>query len=541
MTSKQQNIGALFAVGVLLGSLWFASCKDPISGEPRANQPPRTYLWTDTVGIVQTSRVQIHWWGDDPDGLVKGYVVSMDGVTWSWTTAHDSTFSVTLSGLTTLVAHFRAAAVDMQGNGRWDATSYAGSINVGAEPFTDLDSNGVYTPGEPFVDYGAIDPNPPQLNVVIQNSPPSLRFADKTDVPAVTLPVASFLLTPTDVDGNETVVRFYLALNDTAQANWVEIPATATLITLVGDLSDTAATQTTARAYSGVELEDLGVNLPGLRLNANNVLYAYAEDLAGATSPITRMPDTTHTWFVKKPAGRRNLLLADDYNPANPNPDDVYRTALQSTPDASGLTFSDYDIIDLRSYPVPAPIHRPMLLKTFELYKIVFWYAKIANFGYAQNTLPEYVKSGGKVLMTSGFENFIDVLGLPIDFAPVDSLITSYTDSAGSTVYGYIPRTYQGSLILSTDTTKYPTLQFDRTALFGTYAVAPALGQTTIYTLDYPKNPPNTQEIWQGTPPVGIRSSDGKIIFMTVPMHLMNTPGTLVKFFTAVLRDDFGG
>jgi hypothetical protein len=541
VTQKHHSLGILLVSGILLSSLWLVSCKDPISGEPRANQPPRTYLWTDTVGIVQTSRVQIHWWGDDPDGLVKGYVVSVDGVSWGWTIGHDSTFSVQLAGLTTIIAQFRAAAVDMEGNGRWDSASYAGSINVGPEPFTDLDSNDVYTPGEPFVDYGAIDPNPPHLDVTIQNSPPTLRFADKTDIPAVTLPVASFLLDPADVDGDETIVRFYLALNDTSAGNWVEIPGTTSLMTLEGDLSNPAATTSTAKVFSGTQLEDLGISLPGLRLDANNVLYAYAEDLAGARSPVVRMPDTTHTWFVKKPAGRRKLLLVDDFVPASPNPDDVYKTALQATPDGSGSNFGDYDIVDLRSYPIPAPLHRPMLTRTFSLYQVVFWYAKIANFGYAQNTLPEYLSSGGKVLMTSGFENFIDVLGLPIDFAPVDSLITSYTDSTGSSVYGYVSRVYAGSQVLSTDTTKYPTLQYDRTALFGTYAVTPALGQSVIYTLDYPKNPPNTQELWVGKPPVGIRSDDGSIIFMTVPMHLMDTPGSLVKFFTAILRDDFGG
>jgi hypothetical protein len=520
------------------------SCQDPITGGRGENLPPKTYVWTDTLGVTQTSRVRMYWWGDDPDGFVQGYLVSFNGIDWEWTTDQERILTLQLGGVDSLLAQFRGSAVDMEGNGQWDANIISGNVSFGPEPYDDLDSNGVYSPGEPFVDYGAVDPTPSRLEFEVQNSPPTMAFAENTDIPAVTLPVASFLLDGRDLDGDETVVRYMLALNDTSAGNWIEVPGSVRLITLVADFSTITPPAVPADIYAGTEQVDLGISIPNLRLDAENVLYAYCVDLAGAQSDVVRMPDTTRTWTVRRPIGRVKLLLVDDYAASNPNPDDVYRTALQNAQDGSASSFGDYDVLDLRNYPIPAPLHQPMISLTLGQYPAVFWYAKIANLNYAHNTLPPYMVRGGKVLMTTGFENFIDVLGLPIDFAPIDSLVTGYVDSTGGSRPGYISRVYMNSIIQSTDTTAYPRLLYDRTALFGTYAAEPSLGATALYRLDLPKNPPNALELWVGTPPVGIRSASGNIIFMTVPMHLMNTTdpqgNRLVRFFESVLRDDFG-
>jgi hypothetical protein len=186
-----------------------------------------------------------------------------------------------------------------------------------------------------------------------------------------------------------------------------------------------------------------------------------------------------------------------------------------------------------------------MLIATFRLYNSVLWFARIANLNYAQNSLPEYMASGGKVLFTTGFQNFVDPQGLPIDFMPIDSLITGYTDSSGVSRAGFIPRVYLNSVVRSSDTTSHPTMVYDRTAIFGTYAVVEAPGQQVLYRLDPAKNPPNTQELWTGTPAVGVRSASGNIVVMVVPLHLMNTTdGTgksrLVTFFESIFGDGFG-
>ena len=537
------------ALVLCAGGFLMNGCADSVSGARIANEPPRTFLWTDTLNLVQSSQVRVHWWGDDPDGFVQGYLVSIDGIQWNWTTSQESTFTIALGGVDSILAMIRVSAVDERGNGRRDASVSAGGITFGPEPFADADSNGMYTEGEAFVDFGAIDPTPAFLNVAVKNTPPTVDFVQNTDIPAVTLPVASFLLQGRDVDGNETIVRYFVALNDTA-GTWTELPGSISLLTLSGDLSNPSDTVVSAKIFSGTGLTDPGISIPGMALNANNVLWVYAEDIAGSRGAVSRMPDTTRTWFVKKPSVRRKLLVIDDFSGGTPNPDVVYASALDSAQDGSGSTFGDYDVLDLQTNPIPGALHIPMLLQTMRQYSMVFWYARIANFNYAQNTLPDYMNGGGKVLMTTGFQNFVDPLGLPIDFAPVDSLITEYVDSVGNPVYGYISRVYGTSVVSSTDTTRYPRMvvagSSSSATLFGYYAITPALGDSAIYRLDLPRQDLPSPEPWLGTPPVGIRSNNGRMIFFSFPLYLLGSTdeegrNRLIRFFESVLRDDFGG
>ncbi|MBI4427657.1 MAG: hypothetical protein HY562_00900 [Ignavibacteriales bacterium] len=523
-------------------------CKDRITGELYSNRPPKTYIWVDTVASTLTSQVKLHWWGDDPDGFVVGYFVSIGGLQWTFTTRQDSTFTVQLGTVDTLLTTFRVAALDNSGNGVWDSNVQAGTISFGPEPYNDLDSNNNYSAGEPFVDLGAADPAPARLDLKIKNSPPTAQFANLTSIPSETLPVATFLIEGNDLDGKATIVNYFISLNepDTSKPGWEKLPASASIVTIVGDSSQFQNSIISAEILFGTELLSLGQTISGLRLNSNNVVYLYCKDLSGASSPVVRMPDSTRTWYVRKPSTNRRLLLVNDYGPANPDPFAVYASALNAAGDGTGGTFGDYDLMHLINNPVPTPIHKPMLTATFRLYKYVFWFSKIANFNFAQNTLPEFMDAGGKVLISTGFQNFIDPQGLSIDFAPIDSLVTSYTDTAGNTRFGFIPRVYLNSIVLSSDTTRYPEMVFDRTAIFGSYAVAAAPGQEVIFRLDYPKNPPNTQETWVGQPSVGVRSSQGKMLFLTIPLHLMNSVDTfgsnrLVRFFEKVFRDDFGG
>jgi hypothetical protein len=186
-----------------------------------------------------------------------------------------------------------------------------------------------------------------------------------------------------------------------------------------------------------------------------------------------------------------------------------------------------------------------MLIATFKLYNSIFWFSKISNLNFAQNSIPEYLQHGGKVIFSTGFQNFIDPQGLPIDFMPIDSLITSYVDSLGSVRFGFIPRVYNGSVLTSFDTLRFPSMVYDRTAIFGTYAVVEAPGQQVLYRLAEAKNPPNTQEFWTGTPTVGVLSAQKNIIVITAPLHLMNSIDTngknrLVQFFESALKDEFG-
>jgi len=545
------NIAVLIVSGVLIASTnFFAGCKESPTTLVVSNQPPETYLWVDTLGSIQTSQVRLHWWGDDPDGFILGYLITIDGIHWTFTTANDSTLIVSIGNNMLDTANIQVVAVDKQGNGHYDAAVVRNGRNFGPEAFVDSDSNGVYTQGEHFNDYGAIDPTPASITVVVKNTSPTVEFDPNTKLPLRTLPVVSVLFSGNDLDGNSTIKEYYIALNDTADTSWARIPNTVSILTLVGDLSDTSANVVSAVLKSGVNAEDIGVSVKNLRLNQNNVLYIYAVDITGAKSAIARLPDTTRTWYVQKPRGRRKLLLIDDYGTASPNPDVVYKEILDSTFNSEGKSYGDFDVLDLFGQPISVTVAKPMILETMKLYQMIFWYSKIANLRYAQETIPSYLMNGGKALFSTGFDNFIISSDeLPLDFAPIDSLLTSYKVNDSTTNAGYISRVYANSKVLPVDSAQanpHPLLVFDRTAIFGSYAAREGPTDKVLYRLDLPK-PQNFQEQWVGNPAVGIQSNNGRLIFFTVPLHLMrtydaadNNRSRLVKLFERIFRGDFG-
>ena len=127
--------------------LWGCEPADP--GAPMANQPPSTrivlapmladttYVYNaDSSAVIDTIIVQHHpdhyvstssmfrvqWFGNDPDGTVGGYLISVDAGAEFWTTRGDSLFSFTSSIPDTnnparmLETHtLRVAAVDNEG------------------------------------------------------------------------------------------------------------------------------------------------------------------------------------------------------------------------------------------------------------------------------------------------------------------------------------------------------------------------------------------------------------------------------------------
>ncbi len=536
--------------GVIVAGNIFSGCQETPSTSSRPNQSPETHLWVDTIGSVQTSQVTLHWWGDDPDGFIRGYLITVDGISWGFTAANESTFVISVGSNILDTARIQIAAVDQEGNGGYDHVVVHNGISFGGEAFEDNDSNGVYTVGEPYVDYGAIDPTPARISVLVKNTPPVVTFDALSTVPSKTLPVATVLFTGTDIDGNSTIREYFIAMNDTADTSWTKIPNTVSMLTLVGDLTDTSATTVPAVLKSGIAADDIGISVNNLKLNSNNAMYLYAVDITGAKSKIVRMPDTTKTWFVQKPRGRRKLLLVDDYGTANPNPDLIYKDVFDSTLNSQGVSYKDYDVLDINGQPISVNVAAPMILETMKLYPMVFWYSKIANLRYAQETIPQYLLNNGKAIFTTGFDNFITSSDeLAIDFAPVDSLLTSYKVNDSTINGGYIPRVYLNSKVLpvdSNDANPHPVLLFDRTAIFGTYAAQEGSLDKVLYRLDLPK-PANSQELWVGNPAVGIQSNNGRLIFFTVPLHLMrtydpldNNKSRLIKLFERIFKGDFG-
>ena len=347
-------------------------------------------------------------------------------------------------------------------------------------------------------DRGLADPTPATNLYPVVNSPPSVSFNPGTEIADTTFPVASFSWIGTDPDGDNTIKYYYWALNDTA--NWHSVSPNTTLITL--------------RQTDGI--------IP----NSNNILYLKAEDIAGMFSPVKRMPDTNKTWFVRAKVG--SILLINDYFRTVPT--DVvqavnfYNNALDS---AFQNNYSKLDIKVAGGANIPKIIN-PMFIETLKLFQCVIWFGYRSpndntNFDLAQQTLPFYVVSGGKVLFSTGFPDAITSQGSIINFAPVDSVTN-----------------FQIVNVLTTEQTMvfspgYPVLEVS-TTIDRVRGIKYWAGTPVIYKLNY-STPYDTSKI---TVCIKDAVSNPKVFFLSVPLNRMNGNGGATYFIRKVLSVDFG-
>ena len=176
---------------LLISAVTLYNCTDVPEGM-LTNSAPETYLslFPDSIISPHITRLKITWWGDDPDGLVKGYRFSFDSTNWTYKEGNDSTFQLVIVGNDSTF-RFWVAAVDDKGN---------------------------------------IDPTPASNLFPVYNSPPSVSFNGGTSIPDTSFPVATFAWTGTDPDGDGSISKYYYALNDTS--TWNELSATTSTITL---------------------------------------------------------------------------------------------------------------------------------------------------------------------------------------------------------------------------------------------------------------------------------------------------------------------
>lgn len=432
------------------------SCKDPITGQIE-NLPPNTNLsiFPDSIIAPGSTLKTIRWWGDDPDGFVKGFRISFDSVNWGYTAKNDSTFVLNITG-TDSTFRFFVAAVD---------------------------------------DKGLIDPSPATNLYPVMNSPPSVRFDAGTEIPDTTFPLATFKWTGSDPDGASNIRYYQYSLNDTN--NFRRISGSVNLLTLTKD--------------------------SGLVLNANNILYLRAEDGAGALSPITRMPDTSRTWFVK-PVSSKILLIKDMPLSQFSVASDYFNNAFDTI---------RYDVLDIKSNGgrlIPKIVN-PMFIETLKLFDIVVWSANQgnvtadnANFELAQNSLPFYLLSGRKLFFTTGLPNAeTQVQGSLINWAPIDS-ISSCTIALVS----------NGVSLINTDNT-YPVLT-------SSILIQRVRGLKTteptqiIYRLPISTNCQNNTVV-----AIKEQAANPRNILMTVPVYYLNTDPNVSKIlFRHILIDEFG-
>jgi len=557
---------------LLVFTLLMSSCREHVADIPVASKPPQTFLWLYPDGEVGTgvSRAHLRWWGESPNGLVRGFLFSFKVVTgsvttlptpdtlrYSWVTKNDSTF---LFPMDTLFRKFAVVvrAVDYSFQGLPEQSI----VRLLPFPFWDKNDNGVYDGVDQRLDdlSRAIDPVGAVQTFPIRNTPPTIALLPNPNdpnapqkLPDTTFTVVTVGFKGSDPDGDNTLASYSLALNDTSvTGTWVNVSLRDTIITLVVPRvrSDAATTTVTADLYTGKFLgRRLIGQVPNLKLSAENALFVKAKDVAGEYSPTLRLPGASEHWYVKRPQGRA-LLVGDYIAPDAQRARAIYLEALGS---ASGAGIS-VDVLNIgtglpasdkaagRFGPFVPQFVDPALVQTFLLYDYVIWYTdQLPSLGVAQISIFPFLQNGGRVIFSTTFLTTIDSRGGLRDFAPIDSVSSVNLSPsrplppppvAGDSQIPANTIVYPDS---SDPANIYPLLAFDSSQPLHGIFMRPIYKRSDaryLFRLQPDANAvvqlsDNTvlrqsRQNYLGSPNIAVIDGQQQIIFVGLPLHLMD-------------------
>ena len=452
------------------------SCTETISDNPIENIEPETHLFiypNDGTDInQQKSRLRVHWWGDDPDGIILGYYFMWEGLDeqWTFTTKNDSVFSLPIGTIDTTF-NFKVVAVDNGGNGKYDSSVEWKGLDMGSEPFLDENGNGVYDDAELYLDLGLIDQTPAEQVFPIKNSPPTIEWTKASSLPASSLPVITVGWEMDDLDGIESIVQINIALNDTTE--YVELGSAVSLVTLKlaqnGD-EQNPMMQILVEGPDGniLILED---KLPNLKLNDNNRLYIQAVDISGSKSDFISLPDTTSDWYVEKINGP--VLIVDNYE-GGQSALEFYENIFNTID--NGSLNGNYNVLDLENSALP--YQSITLLETMKMFGYTFWYAdNTPSFELLNVVTENYKNDGGKLAISmtiqEATENFPVDLPTLQNFLPIDGFGEEEPQRF----------LFAGAFLISTDESPdFPNLQTSST-ISHVRTYIPSLGAIPVYDL----------------------------------------------------------
>ncbi len=382
----RDHLQTLLGLGALIGVL-LGGCDAGFTGEPLPNQPPETYLSVRDSSLVDNlseeerlvSTVYVAWSGDDPDGYVAAYelryydtATGPVGVGWTRTTRNDSLVLLPIPpGQATANVTFEVRAIDNE---------------------------------------GLADPTPARTVFPIRNSPPEIRLVNFELPPDTTFPIFSFSWQADDPDGVTNLARIEVSFNDSTQ--FVALPPEVDFVTFVAnfDRNDPSQLETTVRVYTGRAFRSTTIEVPGLRLDAENTFYVRAVDQADTSSALAR-----HTWFVKKPRSR--VLLVNDYRKATGAVVMAYHRAILRDFLPPDMPIDEWDLSQPyvtgsagntpRSDALP-PVPDPTLRQTLALWDYIYWVSTATVNSIVGNNLPYvaavmdlFFEQGGRILVHS--------------------------------------------------------------------------------------------------------------------------------------------
>lgn len=508
----------LTSVIILLGT----SCSDSVSDNAIPNQAPDTFLFLypdSGVSISQQkSRLQVHWWGDDPDGLIIGYYFKWEGLdqNWKFTISNDSLFSLPIGTVDTSFS-FTVAAVDDGGNGQYDQSVIFNGQNIGPEPFIDRNNNGVYDAGEKYFDIGLIDQSPAVQKFPIKNTAPIVDWDELTTLPLQSFPVMTVGWNATDLDGDESITKINIALNDTS--SFIELPGNTRLITLrVSNF--TQPNPSMQILINGSDSDIFGTELTNLQLDANNRIYLQAVDISGAKSEVMVLPDTSREWFVKKPKGK--LLIVDNFI-SGANAQTFYNQTFNSL--NNGAMTDKFDLLDIER--TTFPYENITFLETLKLFDFVFWYSsEIPSLDLTNLVTQNYINQGGKIAYSLTFKDSSS--SYSYDLATIQNFIPIEKFDQAQPLSFILP----GANILKRDqNSNYPNLKTATTVGFVRTFVPNSASATTVY--DLASNQVNGS--------IALMDNSKSLFFIGLPLHQCDgNSGNVKLLLEKIFFEEFG-
>jgi len=486
----------------LLVSVLAVSCSEEQINNPIGNQTPNTglFLYPDSTIGQQLSRIEVHWWGDDPDGLVLGFYIKWDGIdsAWSFTPSNDSLFFLPI-GTTDTTYNFNVAAVDAEGNGVYDQNINRNGISLGPEPYVDENENGTYDVGEFYYDIGLVDPTPANSLFPIKNSAPVVEWNSLSFLPDTSFPVMTFQWNADDLDGVESISYINIALNDTN--NFVSLPGSIRLITIrIKDFN--ASVPEMEILINGSDRNIFFQLLQGLQLDAENKFYIQAVDLSGAFSEQIVLPDVGSTWYVRKPKGK--LLILDNFSSASTNHEAelFYRNIFNTI--GGGSLSGKFDEFDLQNDVLP--FENVTVYETMRLFDYVYWYAgSTPRLNLLNIVTNKYLEQGGKIAFSMTFQDssssFIFDLSTLQGFLPIDD------------VSERVPYVLAGADVIQSDIQlNYPPLKTASTISFIRTYTPNTVVATQVYNFSSSQISGN----------IGFISNDKSLFFIGLPLFQCN-------------------
>lgn len=493
----------------------FLSCDETINDTLMVNQPPEThlFLYSDFELSQQKSKLKVHWWGDDKDGLVVGFFFKWEGIddTWTFISSNDSVFALPIGTVDTSFT-FLIAAIDNAGNGDYDEKVFLNGVEIGSEPFTDINLNGNYDSGEPFIDLGAIDESPASQKFPIKNSAPEIIWSKASILPEKSFPSITIGWDAFDLDGNETITEIHLALNDTS--NYIVLKGSTRLVSLIIDNLESESPSMNV-FINGDNNKKNSDKLANLKLDSFNKFFIRGLDNSGASSKFISLPDTGSSWFVSKPQG--DLLIIDDYD-GGEQVSDFY--------DSKFNTFSEgkFDILDIENTILP--YESITFRNTIKLFKFIFWYADANPSLELTNLITQnYLQNSGKIAYSMTFQDSSSTFEFSTQLAQTFLPIESF-DSKES-----LPFMFSGSIIVpSSNFENYPTLETETTIGFvRTFKVSEI---TSTKTHDLTSSQINGE--------ISLLNNTKNLFFIGLPLHQCDARDNVSELLQQIFVEEFG-